>query len=173
MSHVGTRPKRGGTCPSVSAIFGQKQCTHAGMPLCSTVKCMWPKGTCPYTPPWQLFSSCLHERDAATSMYWHAVRSPFRVPFGIAGHTCQWEKMDDHLAGCTTCGKVHRCGTDQCEEILIGEPGFKVRACGSGHWSLCACVEREHQDQQHALPLAAGTENAHGIRAAVPCRARG
>lgn len=128
MSEVGTRPKRGKPCPSVMVLFGKKQCTHAGMPLSNTVKCMWPKGACPYTPPWQLFSACLHERDAAMSMYWNGVRSPFRVPFGIAGHVCQWEKIDDHLAGCTTCGKVHRCDTDQCEEILVGEPGFKVCA---------------------------------------------
>lgn len=32
--------------------------------------------------------------------------------------------MDHHLSGCLLCGRVHRCDTDRCEEILEGEPGF-------------------------------------------------
>lgn len=36
--------------------------------------------------------------------------------------------MDHHMAGCRTCGKVHRCETDTCEEILEGEPGFQKLA---------------------------------------------
>lgn len=54
---------------------------------------------------------------------WHALRGPFKVPFN-AKHECKWEMMDHHLSGCRICGRVHRCDTDRCEEILEGEPGF-------------------------------------------------
>lgn len=69
------------------------------MTLSTTCKCAWPAFYCPSTPEWQLFSSCMHERDSATSACWHSFRRPFPVPFGIPGHTCVWEKLDDHMAG--------------------------------------------------------------------------
>lgn len=103
-----------GVCPSSFASF------HGG-----SSKCNWPTYKCPHTPSWQLFSTCIHPDDAKTCMIWHTLRKPFKVPFGIPGHACRWELMDHHIAGCMVCGRVHRCDTDRCEEILEGEPGFQ------------------------------------------------
>ena len=44
---------------------------------------------------------------------WRSVRSPFRIPVTCRGHACTWEAIDHHLAGCTGCGRVHRCDGDQ------------------------------------------------------------
>ena len=87
-------------------------------------KCTWPAFKCPHTPKWQLFSSCLHVKDSMVAAIWHEIRRPFQLPYGIPGHSCVWEPIDHHMAGCTLCGGVHRCDTDRCEEILEGEPGF-------------------------------------------------
>ena len=104
-------------CPSVVRARMLTTMTH-------TASCAWPAFYCPHTPSWQLFSSCMHKADRFTASCWRSLRGPFTVPFGIHGHEFTWEKMDDHMAGCTLCGKVHRCDTAQCEEILPGEPGF-------------------------------------------------
>ena len=105
--------------------------------------CAWPVFTCPHTPGWQLFSACRHPVDSATAAMWHSVRGPFSVPVGIPGHTCEWEIMDHHMAGCKVCGRVHRCETDVCEEILEGEPGEK--SIWVVHWFKCECMESERR----------------------------
>ena len=108
-------------CPSANAIGGTL--------LLAGCKCTWPVFRCPHTPDWQLFSACIHPDDSMVAIMWHQLRKPFRVPFGMPGHLCTWEQIDHHLAGCTICGIVHRCDTDQCEEILQGERGFSDMLC--------------------------------------------
>lgn len=78
-------------------------------------RCMWPHFRCPFTPAWMMFSSCKNVNDARCAMVWHGLRSPFIIPYGIRGHSCQWEHLDHHMAGCVLCGKVHRCDVDQPE----------------------------------------------------------
>lgn len=103
-------------CPSVLAAMGCNA-THASL-------CAWPSFTCPRTPAWQMFSTCIHPEDSVSAGVWHQVRGPFAVPVGMQGHECCWEALDHHMAGCTVCGKVHRCEVGVCEEILQGEPGI-------------------------------------------------
>ena len=38
---------------------------------------------------------------------WTRLRRPFRYP--QSGHACDWERYDVDRAGCTRCGKLHRC----------------------------------------------------------------
>ena len=52
--------------------------------------------------------------DCALHRLWLKIRSPFVVPQSICDHVNSWEIYDMHMAGCSTCGKMHRCQYDSC-----------------------------------------------------------
>lgn len=115
---LGTNPgSNNAVCPSSIEADMLSPSPHC----LSKPRCMWPNFRCPYTPEWMLFSMCKHTRDARCSMIWHGLRSPFILPYTLTVHCCKWEQFDHHLSGCLLCGKVHRCDTDQTEEVLPGD----------------------------------------------------
>jgi hypothetical protein len=125
-------------CPSLA------RAKLSGTPVHHSNSCAWPAFSCPHTPPWQLFSTCCHRTDAETAALWRVVRGPFRIPLALGiGHRCQWELIDHHLAGCTLCGKVHRCDSEQCSEIFAGDSAYAayLREVQSGMRCPCETMD--------------------------------
>lgn len=60
------------------------------------------------------------------------------------GHKCEWELLDDYMAGCTLCGKVHRCDFDVCEEVLIGDSAFQQYRKECEDFIKCPTIQSEH-----------------------------
>lgn len=102
-------------CPSVA-----RACAVGILSNPSSCKCMWPNFGCPHTPSWQLFSTCLHTKDAMVAALWHDLFGPFPIPCNLQNaHSCSFVALDHHLHGCSQCGWVHRCDANQsCGDIL-------------------------------------------------------
>lgn len=144
---VGKIPsKHGISCPSLNLAAASKHYNHLNFKTCV---CMWPFFQCPYTPAWQLFSSCKHEKDAQKAMYWHFIKKPFKIPFNMreGNHVCQWELFDHHMAGCVLCGIVHRCDIDQSEVVV-----------SSSSSSLLPTFSPKQQQQQKAMMRCKGEQ---------------
>lgn len=47
----------------------------------------------------------------ASGAVWRRLRSPFPLPYCLAGHCCDghWELVDVDMAGCRLCGRLHLC----------------------------------------------------------------
>ena len=55
---------------------------------------------------------------------WKLLRSPFTLPDVTQNtHTCEWEKIDIDILGCTVCGKVHVCEYGSCTHVTETEDG--------------------------------------------------
>jgi hypothetical protein len=76
-------------------------------------------------------------------MLWHDLHAPFRVPFGLHGHKCTWQLFDDFLAGCSLCGRVHRCDFEVCEDITPHECGFREFKHQCDTFARCPVVQME------------------------------
>ena len=68
---------------------------------------------------------CTNERT------WRLARSPFLFPLDPrAGHTCLWDKIDLHKAGCRLCGVVHVCDAMHCRDVTTTEDSLVCNVTG-------------------------------------------
>jgi len=53
---------------------------------------------------------------------WRQLRSPFVLTASCRGlHQCRWQVFDVGLAGCLSCGAIHRCAPGVCSELVQTE----------------------------------------------------
>lgn len=66
-------------------------------------------------------------REDALSKMWRDLRQPFTLCGCMKSvHECEWEVFDVGLAGCTVCGRVHRCSANRCAEAGVIETGDAI-----------------------------------------------
>ena len=74
--------------------------------------------------------------------FWRSIREPFYVPAQV--HQCKvadYENIDVDEAGCTLCGRVHKCGRDPC--LLFEQHGYKV--CEITGYCVCTTVFSDNE----------------------------